>query len=137
MKEAGKSRVSKAREKAVKDAIKARAKGENTFSDQEIEALADVVAKEAQDKEETKQYRRREEINNVRDHIKHLLGRLRAGHIYVVPQDLKQATADMFTQTFGTFVGFKFNKSYTLGSSTAIFATLDGRRKSLCLHQIS
>ncbi|WP_304685637.1 LPD38 domain-containing protein [Muribaculum intestinale] len=129
MKEAGEKRVSKAREKAVKDAIKARAKGENTFSDQEIEALADVVAKEAQDKEEMKQYRRREEINNVRDQIKHLLSRLRAGHIYVVPQDLKQATADMFTQTFGTFVGFKFNKSYTLGSSTAIFATLDGRRK--------
>ncbi len=129
MKETGESRVSKAREKSVKDAIKARAKGENTFSDQEIEALADVVAKEAQDKEEMKQYRRREEINNVRDQITHLLGRLRAGHIYVVPQDLKQATADMFTQTFGTFVGFKFNKSYTLGSSTAIFATLDGRRK--------
>ena len=129
MKEAGEKRVAKAREKAVKDAIKARAKGENTFSDQEIDALADVVSKEAQDKEEIKQYRRREEINNVRDHIKHLLGRLRAGHIYVVPQDLKQATADMFTQTFGTFVGFKFNKSYTLGSSTAIFATLDGRRK--------
>ncbi|MYM13623.1 hypothetical protein E5330_13375, partial [Muribaculum intestinale] len=129
MKEAGEKRVSKAREKAVKDAIKARAKGENTFSDQEIESLADVVAKEAQDKEEMKQYRRREEINNVRDQIKHLLSRLRAGHIYVVPQDLKQATADMFTQTFGTFVGFKFNKSYTLGSSTAIFATLDGRRK--------
>lgn len=129
MKETGESRVSKAREKSVKDALKARAKGENTFSDQEIESLADVVAKEAQDKEEMKQYRRREEINNVRDQITHLLGRLRAGHIYVVPQDLKQATADMFTQTFGTFVGFKFNKSYTLGSSTAIFATLDGRRK--------
>lgn len=129
MKETGEKRVAKAREKAVKDALKARAKGENTFSDQEIEALADVVAKEVQDKEEMKQYRRREEINNVRDHIKRLLSRLRAGHIYVVPQDLKQATADMFTQTFGTFVGFKFNKSYTLGSSTAIFATLDGRRK--------
>ena len=129
MKETGESRVSKAREKSVKDALKARAKGENTFSDQEIESLADVVAKEAQDKEEMKQYRRREEINNVRDQITHLLSRLRAGHIYVVPQDLKQATADMFTQTFGTFVGFKFNKSYTLGSSTAIFATLDGRRK--------
>ncbi|MCM1356412.1 MAG: strawberry notch C-terminal domain-containing protein [Staphylococcus sp.] len=129
MKEAGAKRVSKAREKAVKDAIKARAKGENTFSDQEIEALANVVAKEAQDNEEIKQYRRREEINAVRDHIKRLLTRLRAGHIYVVPQDLKQASADMFTQTFGTFVGFKFNKSYTLGSSTAIFATLDGRRK--------
>lgn len=129
MKEAGAKRVSKAREKAVKDAIKARAKGENTFSDQEIEALADVAAKEAQDNEDIKQYRRREEINAVRDHIKRLLTRLRAGHIYVVPQDLKQASADMFTQTFGTFIGFKFNKSYTLGSSTAIFATLDGRRK--------
>lgn len=129
MKEAGAKRVDKAREKAVKNAIKARANGENTFSDQEIEALADVVAKEAQDNEDAKQYRRREEINAVRDRIKHLLSRLRAGHIYVVPQDLKQASAEMFTQSFGTFVGFKFNKSYTLGSSTAIFATLDGRRK--------
>lgn len=129
MKESGANRVSKAREKAVKDALKARGKGENTFNDQEIEALADVVAKEAQDKEDMKQLKRQNEINAVRDHIKHLLSRLRAGHIYVVPQDLKQATADMFTQTFGTFVGFKFNKSYTLGSSTAIFATLDGRRK--------
>lgn len=35
----------------------------------------------------------------------------------------------MFAQTFGTFVGFKFNKGFTLGSSTAIFATFDGRRK--------
>lgn len=129
MKESGANRVSKAREKAVKDALKARGKGENTFNDQEIEAIADVVAKEAQDKEDLKQLKRQNEINAVRDHIKHLLSRLRAGHIYVVPQDLKQATADMFTQTFGTFVGFKFNKSYTLGSSTAIFATLDGRRK--------
>ncbi len=129
MKEAGAKRVAKAREKSVKDALKARTKGENTFSDQEIESLADVVAREAQDREEHKQNKRREEINAVRDHIKRLLGRLKAGHIYVVPQDLKQASADMFTQSFGTFVGFKFNKSYTLGSSTAIFATLDGRRK--------
>ena len=127
--EAGEKRVAKAREKAVKDARKARSKGENTFSDQEIEALADVVAKEMQEKEEMKQLKRREEINAVSNHIKRLLGRLRAGQIYVVPQDLKQASADMFTQSFGTFVGFKFNKSYTLGSSTAIFATLDGRRK--------
>ena len=127
--EAGEKRVAKAREKAVKDARKARSKGENTFSDQEIEALADVVAKEMQEKEEMKQLKRREEINAVSNHIKRLLGRLRAGQIYVVPQDLKQASPDMFTQSFGTFVGFKFNKSYTLGSSTAIFATLDGRRK--------
>lgn len=127
--EAGDARVDKAREKAVSAATKARSRGENNFSDEEIQSLADTVANEAREKETYKQRKRREEIMAVRDRIKSLFTNLRAGGIYVVPQDLKQATPEMFSQTFGTFVGFKFNKSYTLGSSTAIFATLDGRRK--------
>lgn len=127
--EAGDARVGKAREKAVSAATKARSRGENNFSDEEIQSLADTVANEAREKETYKQRKRREEIMAVRDRIKSLFTNLRAGGIYVVPQDLKQATPEMFSQTFGTFVGFKFNKSYTLGSSTAIFATLDGRRK--------
>lgn len=129
LKEAGDARVAKAREKAVSAATKARSRGENNFSDEEIQSLADTVANEAREKETYKQRKRREEIMAVRDRIKSLITNLRAGGIYVVPQDLKQATPEMFSQTFGTFVGFKFNKSYTLGSSTAIFATLDGRRK--------
>lgn len=129
LKEAGDARVAKAREKAVSAATKARSRGENNFSDEEIQSLADTVANEAREKETYKQRKRREEIMAVRDRIKSLFTHLRAGGIYVVPQDLKQATPEMFSQTFGTFVGFKFNKSYTLGSSTAIFATLDGRRK--------
>lgn len=129
LKEAGDARVAKTREKAVAAATKARSRGENNFSDEEIQSLADTVANEAREKETYKQRKRREEIMAVRDRIKSLLTNLRAGNIYVVPQDLKQATPEMFSQTFGTFVGFKFNKSYTLGSSTAIFATLDGRRK--------
>lgn len=129
LKEAGDARVAKAREKAVSAATKARSRGENNFSDEEIQSLADTVANEAREKETYKQRKRREEIMAVRDRIKSLFTNLRAGGIYVVPQDLKQATPEMFSQTFGTFVGFKFNKSYTLGSSTAIFATLDGRRK--------
>ena len=129
LKEAGDARVAKAREKAVSAATKARSRGENNFSDEEIQSLADTVANEASEKETYKQRKRREEIMAVRDRIKSLFTHLRAGGIYVVPQDLKQATPEMFSQTFGTFVGFKFNKSYTLGSSTAIFATLDGRRK--------
>lgn len=129
MKEAGEARIAKAREKAVAAATKARGRGENNFTDAEIQSLADTVANEEREKEEQKQNKRHNEIMAVNNRIQALLTRLRAGSIYVVPQDLKQGTPEMFSQTFGTFVGFKFNKSYTLGSSTAIFATLDGRRK--------
>lgn len=129
LKDAGEARIAKAREKAVTAATKARGRGENNFTDEEIQSLADTVANEAREKEEAKQRKRRDEIMAVKQRITTLLTHLRAGSIYVVPQDLKQGTAEMFSQTFGTFVGFKFNKGYTLGSSTAIFATLDGRRK--------
>lgn len=129
LREAGEARIAKAREKAVAAATKARGRGENNFTDAEIQSLADTVANEEREKEERKQDKRRSEIMSVKFRIQTLLNRLRAGSIYVVPQDLKQGTPEMFSQTFGTFVGFKFNKSYTLGSSTAIFATLDGRRK--------
>lgn len=129
LREAGEARIAKAREKAVAAATKARGRGENNFTDAEIQSLADTVANEEREKEERKQDKRRSEIMGVKFRIQTLLNRLRAGSIYVVPQDLKQGTPEMFSQTFGTFVGFKFNKSYTLGSSTAIFATLDGRRK--------
>lgn len=129
LREAGEARIAKAREKAVAAATKARGRGENNFTDAEIQSLADTVANEDREKEERKQDKRRSEIMGVKSRIQTLLNRLRAGSIYVVPQDLKQGTPEMFSQTFGTFVGFKFNKGYTLGSSTAIFATLDGRRK--------
>lgn len=129
LREAGEARIAKAREKAVAAATKARGRGENNFTDAEIQSLADTVANEEREKEERKQDKRRSEIMGVKFRIQTLLNRLRAGSIYVVPQDLKQGTPEMFSQTFGAFVGFKFNKSYTLGSSTAIFATLDGRRK--------
>ena len=129
LEEAGEARIAKAREKAVTVATKARGRGDNNFTDAEIQSLADTVANEEREKEELKQNKRHNEIMGVNNRIQSLLNRLRAGSIYVVPQDLKQGTAEMFSQTFGSFVGFKFNKSYTLGSSTAIFATLDGRRK--------
>ena len=125
LKEAGEARIAKARERAVTAATR----GENNFTDEEIQSLADTVANEERNKEEQKQRKRQEEIMAIKHRLQSLLQRLRAGSIYVVPQDLKQGTAEMFSQTFGTFVGFKFNKGYTLGSSTAIFATLDGRRK--------
>lgn len=129
LKEAGEARIAKAREKAVAAATKARGRGENNFTDEQIQSLADAVVNEEREKELQKQRKRQEEIMAIKHSIQSLFQRLRAGSIYVVPQDLKQSTAEMFTQTFGTFVGFKFNKGYTLGSSTAIFATLDGRRK--------
>ena len=102
MKEAGVKRVAKAREKAVKDVLKARSKGENTFSDQEIESLADVVAKEAQEKEDYKQYRRREEINAVRDRIKNLFSRLHA-RLIVALQNRGSGFGQLGNQLFHHF----------------------------------
>lgn len=127
--ESGEARIAKAKEKAVTAATKARARGENNLTDAEIQSLADTVASETRAVEQQKKDKRRSEILGVRDKILSLLNRLRAESIYVVPQDLKQGTPEIVSQTFGTFVGFKFNKGYILGSSTAIFATLDGRRK--------
>lgn len=129
LKAAGETRIAKAREKAVNAALKARGRGENNFTDEEIMTLADNEAKEQRTLEVQKQNQRLEEILGVKNRIQALLKRFHAEGIYVVPQDLKQGTPEMFSQTFGTFIGFKFNKTYTLGSSTAIFATLDGRRK--------
>ena len=129
MKEAGEKRITKVYNNTVRYLLKGGEKGEHDYTLKEIEDVAYDATVELRTVEMRKQDRRREEINSVRDRITSLLTNLRAGSIYVVPQDLKQGTAEMFSQTFGTFVGFKFNKSYTLGSSTAIFATLDGRRK--------
>ena len=129
LKAAGETRIAKAREKAVNAALKARGRGENNFTDEEIMTLADNEAKVQRTLEVQKQNQRLEEILGVKNRIQALLKRFHAEGIYVVPQDLKQGTPEMFSQTFGTFIGFKFNKTYTLGSSTAIFATLDGRRK--------
>ena len=127
--EQGDARIAKLREKAVRDGEKARSRGDNNLTDEQIASLAETMAAAAMENEKQKQQRRREEIAAVRNRIGALMQRLVPGVIYVVPQDLKNSTADMFTQSYGTFVGFKFNKSYTLGSSTAVFATLDGRRK--------
>ena len=129
LKAAGETRIAKAREKALNAAMKARGRGENNFTDEEIMTLADNEAKEQRTLEVQKQNQRLEEILGVKNRIQALLKRFHAEGIYVVPQDLRQGTPEMFSQTFGTFIGFKFNKTYTLGSSTAIFATLDGRRK--------
>lgn len=129
MQEAAEARIAKERERAVKNAIKARGRGENDFTDDEIQVLANDVVDTARNREAEKQRHRRYAIEQTGERICMLLDTFGAERIYVVPQDLKNSTPDMFTQTFGTFVGFKFNKSYTLGSSTAIFATLDGRRK--------
>ena len=136
MQKSAEAKIAKEHEKAVKKAMKERSIGNNNFSDEEIQSLANAVADEVRMKEIAKQNKRREEILKSWRHIGALLQRLRAGNIYVVPTDIKNATPEMFSQTFGTFVGFKFNKDFTLGSSTAIFATLDGRRKvELALNQ--
>lgn len=128
MKVSAENRIAKERDKAVKSAMKAREKGDNDFTDAEIQNIADTVEAEARATEEKRQQKRHSDIMAVHDRIKTLMNRLSPERTLVVPHNLKD-TSELFEQSFGTFVGFKFNKSYTIGSSTAIFATLDGRRK--------
>lgn len=66
LKTAGEARVAKARERAVAAATKARSRGENNFTDEEIQNLAKTVAEEALRKELEKQLKRQEEIMAVR-----------------------------------------------------------------------
>lgn len=124
MRETGETRIKKSLQKLDKDLRK-----EEPYIEEETAQFLREEENRLRDEEEQKQRNRHVEIMVVKDRILSLLKRFHAEGIYVVPQDLRQGTPEMFSQTFGTFIGFKFNKTYTLGSSTAIFATLDGRRK--------
>lgn len=122
-------KAQKAYTKAIDAATKARGEGKNDFSDADIKGLAEVAAEGIRAEEQKRMDARRIEIMNVKDKIFKRMQYLHPGTTYVVPQDLKEASGSLFVQNFGIFLGFKFNKTYTLGSSTALFATLDGRRK--------
>ena len=123
-------RADKKREKYVKDATESRGKGKNDWSDEYIQQMADIARKESIDNEQEKI---EAQIRNVQKQHKTWLQSLDAftqGQFYVVPMSLKEVFVNGggFNSP-GIFLGFRVNKNFSLSSSTAIFATLDGRRK--------
>jgi hypothetical protein len=121
-------RIDKAREDYIKGCLKARKKGDNNWSDEEISHMADIAAKEAADKEQTKINNRYISIDAQRDDVLGALDAFTPLEPLIIPMNLKD-TITTVIPSLGTFLGIKFGKGYSRSSSTAVFATLDGRRK--------
>ena len=132
LREAGKPRIEKAREKSLKDLKAAREKGKNTYTDEDMTRIAEESAEEVRKKEVERQEKRRNGIISQYNRISRVMHSLRPDIPLIVPMNVgtsQQAQEGMFTENYGTFVGFKWSKDYSPSSSTAVFATLDGRRK--------
>lgn len=123
-----KKRIDKAREDYIKGCLKARKKGDNNWSDEEISHMADIAAKEAADKEQTKINNRYISIDAQRDDVLGALDAFTPLEPLIIPLNLND-TSTTVIPSLGTFLGIKFGKGYSRSSSTAVFATLDGRRK--------
>lgn len=121
-------RIDKAREDYIKGCLKARKKGDNNWSDEEISHMADIAAKEAADKEQTKINNRYISIDAQRNDVLEALDAFTPLEPLIIPLNLKD-TSTTIIPSLGTFLGIKFGKGYSRSSSTAVFATLDGRRK--------
>ena len=129
MQESAAKKEAKEKERATNIMLKERAKGNNDYTDQQIAQKAEEAAQVLANTERLKQEEARRKTMAIANRFETLLNRFSAGQVFVVPQNLKMGDDGLFTQTYGIFTGFKFNKTFTLGSSTATFATLDGRRK--------
>jgi len=121
-------RIDKAREDYIKGCLKARKKGDNNWSDEEISHMADIAAKEAADKEQTKINKRTVSIDAQLNDVLEALDAFTPLEPLIIPLNLKD-TSTTVIPSLGTFLGIKFGKGYSRSSSTAVFATLDGRRK--------
>ena len=121
-------RIDKAREDYIKGCLKARKKGNNKWSDEEISHMADIAAREAAEKEQTKINNRYISIDAQRNDVLGALDAFTPLEPLIIPLNLKD-TSTTVIPSLGTFLGIKFGKGYSRSSSTAVFATLDGRRK--------
>ena len=123
-------RAEKQKEKYIKNAKKARQDGKNTMTDEEITQMAQEAAATVISDAREKTAKQVEAIVRRKNDIEEVLDMFTPLQPLVIPLDLREdAIQTTFTPSYGTFVGYKFSKEYSPSTSTAIFATLDGRRK--------
>ena len=123
-------RAEKQKEKYIKNAKKARQDGKNMMTDEEITQMAQEAATNVISDAREKAAKQVEAIVRRKNDIEEVLDMFIPLQPLVIPLDLREdAIQTTFTPSYGTFVGFKFSKEYSPSTSTAIFATLDGRRK--------
>ena len=90
--------------------------------------MSDVVVEDIMKKANESFIKQRNVIQERRDNILKQVNSFTPMKPLVIPFNLDEAMATI-APSRGMFLGFKFSKDYSPSSSTAVFATLDGRRK--------
>lgn len=121
-------RAVKAKKNYIAKSKEARENGKNEFTDDEIEKMSDVVVEDIMKKANESFIKQRNVIQERRDNILKQINSFTPMKPLVIPFNLDEAMATI-APSRGMFLGFKFSKDYSPSSSTAVFATLDGRRK--------
>lgn len=121
-------RAEKAKKNYIAKSKEARENGKNEFTDEEIEKMSNVVVEDIMKKANESFIKQRNVIQERRDNILKQINSFTPMKPLVIPFNLDEAMATI-APSRGMFLGFKFSKDYSPSSSTAVFATLDGRRK--------
>lgn len=121
-------RSEKAKKNYIEKSKEARKNGKNEFTDEEIEKMSEVVVEDIMKKSKESFIKQKNVIEARRENIRKQINSFTPMKPLVIPFNLDETLVTIMPSR-GMFLGYKFSKDYSPSSSTAIFATLDGRRK--------
>lgn len=121
-------RSEKAKKNYIEKSKEARKNGKNEFTDEEIEKMSEVVVEDIMKKSKESFVKQKNVIEARRENIRKQINSFTPMKPLVIPFNLDETLVTIMPSR-GMFLGYKFSKDYSPSSSTAVFATLDGRRK--------
>lgn len=121
-------RSEKAKKNYIEKSKEARKNGKNEFTDEEIEKMSEVVVEDIMKKSKESFVKQKNVIEARRENIRKQINSFTPMKPLVIPFNLDETLVTIMPSR-GMFLGYKFSKDYSPSSSTAIFSTLDGRRK--------
>lgn len=126
--ESAEERSKKAKKLYIEKSKEARKNGKNEFTDEEIEKMSDVVVEDILKKADESYKKQKGVIEARKENILKQVRLFSPLQPLVIPFNLDEVMATLIPSR-GMFSGFKFSKDFSPSSSTAVFATMDGRRK--------
>lgn len=126
--ESANERAEKAKKTYIEKSKEARSKGKNEFTDEEIDKMSEVVVEDILKKADESFTKQKNVIEARKDNILKQVNSFTPLKPLVIPFNLDESMATLIPSR-GMFLGFKFSKDFSPSSSTAVFATMDGRRK--------
>lgn len=126
--ESAEERSQKAKKLYIEKSKEARKNKKNEFTDEEIEKMSDVVVEDILKKADESFNKQKKVIEARKENILKQVNSFEPLRPLVIPFNLDEDMATLVPSR-GMFLGFKFSKDFSPSSSTAVFATMDGRRK--------